>query len=196
MGRKRVEINPERGKRLKELLGDYDMTQQDLASRLGYAKEHLTLMVNRKRNITEEAAEAIIQMFPGTRKEWLLGFDDYKTENDYIGAILGGRRTCRDLIIQLMEMHGYEIVTDTFDWEPVETDKETGKESKRVHYGIRSKKGCVYIGPNEIERIIDEINNFVDFKCSFDLLTPEGKGDRAVIVAENYHKKTGGKNNG
>lgn len=79
MSRKKVEINPIRGERLKMLLIENGVDQKELANKIGYTKEHISYIINGRRNLTEDAAQAIIKQFPGTRIEWLMGYDDFKT---------------------------------------------------------------------------------------------------------------------
>lgn len=79
MSRKRVEVNPIRGERLKMLLIENGVDQKELADKIGYTKEHISYIINGRRNLTEDAAQAIIKQFPGTRIEWLMGYDDFKT---------------------------------------------------------------------------------------------------------------------
>lgn len=80
MSRKRVEVNPIRGKRLKMLLTENGIDQQELADKIGYTKEHISYIINGRRNLTEEAAQAVVKQFPDTRIEWLMGYDDFKTQ--------------------------------------------------------------------------------------------------------------------
>lgn len=80
MSRKRVDVNPIRGERLKILLTENGIDQKELADKIGYTKEHISYIINGRRNLTEEAARAIIKQFPGTRIEWLMGYDDFRTQ--------------------------------------------------------------------------------------------------------------------
>lgn len=82
MGRKMTAINADRGQRLKILLAESGMRQDELADKIGYTKEHISYIVNGKRNLTEDAARAIIRLFPETRIEWLMGYDDCRTEKE------------------------------------------------------------------------------------------------------------------
>ena len=79
MARKREEINQICGKNLKCLLSSNKMTQKQLAKELNYTEQHLSLIIKGKRRLTTEAARKIAEMFPGTRYEWLMGYDDYRT---------------------------------------------------------------------------------------------------------------------
>lgn len=56
--------------------------------------------------------------------------DAYRTEGDRLGAITTGTHKVDDLITELIKLHGYEIVADTFDYEPLEED-ENGNEFKK-----------------------------------------------------------------
>lgn len=84
LARKQAEINTIRGERLRSLLEKRGMEQQELASKIGYTKEHISYIVNGKRNLTQEAAEAIVKIFPEIRIGWLLGYEDHETDFDIL----------------------------------------------------------------------------------------------------------------
>lgn len=84
MARKRTKINPIRGERLRLLLKENGMGQQELADKIGYTAEHISYIINGKRNLTEDAAESIVKIFPKTRIGWLLGYEDLETNSDLI----------------------------------------------------------------------------------------------------------------
>ena len=81
MARPRVKINPERGKRLKNLCEWEGITQQNLAEKIHISQQTVSQMVQGKSTVTEQTAEEIAAAFPKYRKEWLLGFDDFPTED-------------------------------------------------------------------------------------------------------------------
>ena len=62
------------------LLTENGIDQQELADKIGYTKEHISYIINGRRNLTEEAAQAVVKQFPDTRIEWLMGYDDFKTQ--------------------------------------------------------------------------------------------------------------------
>lgn len=86
MPKRKTGINTIRGERLREVLSDHKMDQKELAEKIGYTKEHISYIINGKRNLTPEAAEAIVKIFPDIRIGWLLGIEDCKTDFDIIGA--------------------------------------------------------------------------------------------------------------
>lgn len=81
MPRKPVEVNQECGPRLKLLLKERDITQKDLAARLGYEPQHISNIVRGNRRLTGDIADRITrEIFPDVRPEWLLCRDDFKTQ--------------------------------------------------------------------------------------------------------------------
>ena len=88
MSRKRIEINKIRGKRLGELLSENGMGQKELAEKIGYSPEHISYIINGRRNLTQDAAESIVKIFPGVRVGWLLGYDNSKTDLDAVEHVV------------------------------------------------------------------------------------------------------------
>ena len=88
MARKREDINPVCGRNLKVLLSDNKMTQKELAKELHYTEQHLSLIINGNRRLTVEAAKKIATLFPGTRYEWLMGYDDFRSDSELISTAI------------------------------------------------------------------------------------------------------------
>lgn len=81
MPRKPVEVNRECGLRLKFLLKERNVTQKDLAARLGYEPQHISNIVRGNRRLTGDFADRLTRdIFPDVRPEWLLCRDNFKTE--------------------------------------------------------------------------------------------------------------------
>lgn len=83
MGRNRIEINPECAKRVKELKKEYGFTFDFLAEKLNCDRNHVFNITKGKRNLTPDMARKMVEtVFPAVRYEWLLAWDDFKTEAD------------------------------------------------------------------------------------------------------------------
>ena len=81
MPRKPVEVNRECGQRLKLLLKERNITQKDLAVRLGYEPQHISNIVRGNRRLTGDIADRITsEIFPDVRPDWLLCRDNFKTQ--------------------------------------------------------------------------------------------------------------------
>lgn len=173
MARKRSEVNAIRGKRLGELLSWHGIDQKDFAEKIGYTKEHISYIINGHRNLTIDAAEKIVKIFPDIRIEWLMGYDDYRTQIDVDAAPLvhemDVRKGSRGAMQILSKLAGYEITTEN--------------HSGERHYRVAlNSDGCsleqvdlVYIiskGGKEIARCDDsryhalakEVAEFAEFK--------------------------------
>lgn len=172
------------------IINETGIKQNQLAKDTCISQQAISAMVQKKANVTETTAETIIKKFPQYRIEWLMGYDDYKTEEDRIDTIVSGTHEAYNLIAKLMKLHGYEIVTDTFDYEP--PVEENGREYRNLHYGIKSLSSgaCAYIGHNEIDRLIDEIDNFIEFKCS-SAVNVHNRSERKNHVAKNWKEVDG-----
>ena len=84
MARKKLEVNPKQSQRLKQILQEQNKSQKWLAGQINRSEKTISTMVNGSSAITSETADLITGLFPAYRKEWLLGFDDYKTRTDSI----------------------------------------------------------------------------------------------------------------
>lgn len=176
------------GRRLRECREWRGLSRDKLVERVEALSENggktrsvkqISYIENGTRKLSNEYA-LLLSRALNIRIEYLLLQDGYRTESDRIDAISSGTHEVYDLITELIKLHGYEIVADTFDYEPLEKD-ENGREYRNVHFGIKSTEdyACAYIGQNEINRLIDEIDDFVEFKC---------------LSAVNIHNRTERKN--
>lgn len=75
MARKKIEINPIRGKRLKELLTAENMTQYELSKKIYLSQQTISKIIQGKVNLTERNAEIIAWHFPAYSFDWLMGYD-------------------------------------------------------------------------------------------------------------------------
>lgn len=112
------------GERLKKILKDVDMTQEELAEKIKrtpdepYSANYISMIVNNKRNLTVKLASKITELeefkVKGIRKEYLLGFDEYETDRERASSIIKKSVDSVSCVEQLMVLHGYskEELTD------------------------------------------------------------------------------------
>lgn len=174
---KAKQINRLRGERVKSLLSEHGMTQKELAEKIGYVPEHLSFIVNGRRNLTEEAAHAISALFPGVRFEWLMGFDDFKTERDYHLAPIREplMKTVDRHIIFTVLLHslGYDVkILDNSDFPNLNIDNidfenvlKMSQQLDRIYYLFsRDNTEIGRCSPFEYESLISDIFDYADFK--------------------------------
>lgn len=117
MPRKKQEINPECGKRMKQLLKDAGRTQQELADASGYSQQYISNIASGKKHMTREFAEAFCECVPyinghglreKLRAEYLLAQDDYQTIGMMESKAVDRRYTAYELVEKLIDVHGYK----------------------------------------------------------------------------------------
>ena len=75
-----------RGERVKTIYQTLEMPQGRFAEMIGITQSAVSEMVNGKRKVTETTAQAIVQAFPKYRFEWIMGYDDFPTNDDMKAA--------------------------------------------------------------------------------------------------------------
>lgn len=163
MPRKKVEPNPECGRRLRELLRASGIKQVELAKKLNYDPRHVSSIVTGKKRLTPEASYRIADMFH-IRAEWLLCQDDYRTQEEKEAASQKaweeGQKVSafydkifRCFIEGLEDMRGYGLRTG-------ESDLLTG-EYIAVTNAIGEPVGA--IPAESFQRLRTEVENYASY---------------------------------
>ena len=106
------------GQRLKECRDIRGLSQDQLAEAVERLSDnrgktrsakHISYLENGVRAMSVEYANLLAQAL-NIRPEYLLLKDDFKTESEIIHALTFGEHEVYDLIIEVMKLHGYEIV--------------------------------------------------------------------------------------
>lgn len=122
-----VNNNSISGGRVKEILVENGITQKKFAEQIYMSQKHLSNIINGHKALTLRNADIIAGKFPGVRPEWLLGFDDFKTEDEYeeyIGKTLDTVFKDDDMFNALFEAVGYNLVGAKADFVVPEKDRE------------------------------------------------------------------------
>jgi transcriptional regulator with XRE-family HTH domain len=92
------EINTKSGERLRELIQSLKMTYADFGESVNLSERTINAYVTCARRLTEDSARIIARKYPVVRYEWLMGWDDYKTESEVIEAklFIESEKICRD----------------------------------------------------------------------------------------------------
>ena len=173
MGRKKENINPVCGQRLKEVIQASPYSQKDFAEVvLHYTPEHLSLIINGKRSLTPELAEKVITIFPHIRFQWLMGIDDFKTDFQRDDVIVSKEERSKQLIEELIRLHGYELTPFKAPTSDVEKIKITPpKGVYKMDNGIE----CIYHesyerkyarGSSFDATILRDINDYVEMRLA------------------------------
>lgn len=99
MARPKIEINVKRCERLKQIIEETGVKQNELAFNTGISQQAISSMVQKKANVTETTAEIIVKMFPQYSFEWLMGYTDYKNNTEKLCAVISKAQNEGDLLL-------------------------------------------------------------------------------------------------
>lgn len=155
MSRPRVEINVKRCKRLKQVIDETGIKQNQLAADTGISQQSISAMVQEKANVTDTTVEIIVKRFPQYSAEWLLGYSDYKNNSERFAAVVSQTQDECDLL--LTGLYAFSKLADY----KIESNLST---SEKVYVedmlkAIRDTYTITHDGAS-IQLSIDEMNNF------------------------------------
>lgn len=129
------------GEKVRQVMKECHCTQAQLAEELDCSENHISMIVRGKRNLTVENAKKISKMFC-VRFEWLLGFDEYRTDEQRISAITEKKYGRRDAIRDLIGLHGYEVNVEKVFTVEKKDSKEEQLEARRKALAEWSGSSC------------------------------------------------------
>lgn len=183
MARKRQQINPESGKRLKKWMDYIGITSQSLCTAINYTPQYISDIVTGKKRLTPDLAILIsniscsfvhkrtgsritLGVRDRVRAAYLLLEDDFMTEGDRFDSGAENRTNRKDLLECLLKLHFYEIkdVTDTM---PIEYDEE-GRGFRQLTYALVSPRGSVHIFSNaQLSEFLSKLDDSIEMQCAF-----------------------------
>lgn len=183
MARKRQQINPESGKRLKKWMDYIGITSQSLCTAINYTPQYISDIVTGKKRLTPDLAILIsniscsfvhkrtgsritLGVRDRVRAAYLLLEDDFMTEGDRFDSGAENRTSRKDLLECLLKLHFYEIkdVTDTM---PIEYDEE-GRGFRQLTYALVSPRGSVRIFSNaQLSEFLSKLDDSIEMQCAF-----------------------------
>ena len=183
MARKRQQIKPESGKRLKEWMDYIGITSQSLCTAINYTPQYISDIVTGKKRLTPDLAalisnvscsfthkrtgdEITLGVCNRVRAEYLLLEDDYMTESDRINSKSENKIGRKELLECLLKLHFYEIkdITDTM---PIEYD-EDGREFQRQTFALISPRGSVRaLSDAQLTDFFSQIDDSIEMQCAF-----------------------------
>ena len=169
MPRKRIEPNPLSGQRVKKLLKENTIdgmraTQERLAEKLDISTVYLSDIVRGSKRLTPELAIKIAKLFPPTRIEWLLGEDDFQTEEmrfmDEMSVIRHEGNLLYTGLCAFAELTDYKITPLAMNAGSFEEFFDAVKAAYRITDGTQS----VTLSLEEMNQFENEVCDFVELK--------------------------------
>lgn len=172
MGRPRATINPKQGIRLKYVLDECQLSQNDLAEKIHVGQQAVSKYVTCKTQLPQDTAEAIASVC-NVRASWLLGLDDWKTDNEIVGYFIGKEWDREDAIEKLLDTLGYNFIATgkgrstihcEIDGEMKDVCKVV-KDEPSAYNIFYDKKIIAQCSFADISALSDEIADFAEFKA-------------------------------
>lgn len=170
MGRTKIKIVPKQANRLKHVLSEFGISQNQLARESFISQQKLSRVATGKANLDIGEAESIVRTRPafGFRWQWLIGADDFMTEEDYKqfcrkqakGLLDDGSLDDHSMLMKLALKTGYifSITTSEMSIDDIDLGKAT-------HFMLSNKeRGFVKeLSVEELEGIESQIVSFTEF---------------------------------
>lgn len=100
------------------------------------------------------------------REQYLLCEDDYKTQSDIFASIAKTKTSKRELIENLLTLHGY-LIEDITEQQPIMTD-EKGRQYRKPLFAFVSPHGTrCYFTEKQLAAFIQQIDNYVEMSAMF-----------------------------
>lgn len=182
MGRKKVEVNPESGKRLLTWLKRIDMTQGELASVTGYTQQHISAIITGKKYLNYDFAclvsKKTVQNNPAfhpptfsVRPEWLIcqdnkGMTDIEAFDNALDKMIDFSSATEEVIAMTVENLGYSLrLLFEDDLPEAALNGRGGLHS--AYYGIIQSGQVVGLVPlGDMSTLRTEISHYVEFLIS------------------------------
>ena len=160
MSRRKTEINPLRAERLKKLIEESGLTQTAFSNKVHYSQQLISHIINKKVALTEGTAKDILSYYPKYRFNWLMGYDDYMTEDDLLNGEIGRLKSRNDLmhngIYSFLQLIGCNL-EETFNFS-LQDCKEASAEE--ITNRITNAGYIINYDGKSISMSLDEFNSF------------------------------------
>ena len=162
-------VDQTRCKRLNELMSDTGITQYALAKKTEIKQSNLSGMMRGRTNVSEPAAKRIAEVL-GCRYQWLLGYDDFKTDADLVMRIADdasdNRKKKQALFALLSELGEWRISdlesTLSADLQelPIVGEYAESFPYARISNGETTRN----LNRNDFERLVSKLVDYFNFE--------------------------------
>lgn len=176
MSKKKKQINPLIGTRLKELCRQTGITQQILSEKINLSQQTISKIVQGKSNLTRENAERICAIYPKFRISWLLGID---AEESMPGNYTDIEKTL-DGVVDVSEAKEYIWnFNDDLIYEWIYAPQEY--QNQNIAFITSPEGKTIALCGKQIESIINDIQNYTIQRLFYEIYrisqTKEGAND-------------------
>lgn len=155
---------------MKEELGLSQKAIADACSQL--SQQRVSLILKGEADLQDYQAQDLAKSFPPYRAEWLMGFDEYPTESDYIAAQKRKKTEASDkesmdmhsLLMKLAIRAGYVFSIATTKMGEVDDDLSIKDGATSFSLWRRNDRGSIELSAKEVKEIERQIIAFTEFQ--------------------------------
>lgn len=113
MSRPTKDINPKQAENFKRFLADTGISQKELSKTIFISEQQISKIKNGKASLTIDVAEAISRAYPEYRVGWLLGYDEFKTDEEFYSTTPSESEAYNLSVLgRCFDIVGYELLLD------------------------------------------------------------------------------------
>lgn len=178
MSKPKTQFNRKANERVKLLISENKMSQRMFANSINYTEQHISKILSDKNPtpISLDTASRIAAVY-SVRTEWVMGMDDYRTNEEYIDARLDRVQTVAEAV--------HSIIKSTYANENVEI--KFYKKEAFEKFGVTMTEDCYalvcggriigMIGLSEYLTLRQEILHYSAYLC----INAKQKAERGLL---------------
>lgn len=171
-------LRKRQSERLKTLKEEQGLTQRELGDTMCVTQQLVSKIIRGEASLKEEQANLLEKSY-GYRSDWLLGFDPYKTKEDFLATTQ--QKTMESIVMDLARRAGYDVSAVSF----TSQDDVTGRTLGRLCYLDVSDSNDDNKGrlrPEAIEWVGRKLVDYTNYLIWEALRLPD---DEEMVVIEN-----------
>lgn len=165
--------NPHQARHLAQMKEELGLSQKQIADACSQlSQQRVSLILKGEADLQEYQAQDLAKSFPPYRAEWLMGFDEYPTESDFIAAqqrkeMQAADRASMDMHSLLMKLAiraGYVFMIDTTKYGDADEDLTIKEGWTSFSVFRRGDRGSTELSAKEVQEIERQIIAFTEFQ--------------------------------
>lgn len=165
--------NPHQARHLAQMKDELGLSQKEIADACSQlSQQRVSLILKGEADLQEYQAQDLAKSFPPYRAEWLMGFDEYPTESDFIAAQRRKEMQASDcasmdmhgLLMKLAIRAGYVFAIDTTKLGEADEDLTVKEGEASFSVFKRGARGSTRLSAKEVQDIEQQILSFTDYQ--------------------------------
>ncbi len=157
--------------RMKKLMDREKLSQEKLGEKLAMSQQAISRILNSKK-VSEGTIIRIVEAFPNYRKQWLLGYDDIPTVEEWalrmnqsilhLNTAQNEGEVLFHALSALASLNGFVVNSQSFSGEP-----EDVVHALYTAYSIEKDGKVINLSVDEMNLLENEINDFAKSRIDY-----------------------------